>query len=94
MRFVSSTAHEFLVLGRRGRLRSLGCAARALLMPGDTCVRVAGTKQEGCLARTQEWKDWIPLRFKGRVVDRVVDPVAAFAIAGFVLALIVRPRPA
>lgn len=77
MRFVTSTAHEYLVLGRRGQLRNLGCAARAMLLPGTTCVRVAGTKQEACFAMTQESKDGIPLRFKGLVVYRVVDPVAA-----------------
>lgn len=77
MRYVRARANEFLLLGRRGRLRNLGTAAGAWLWPGSVVVRVPSTKQEACFALTQESRDGIPLRFKGLVLYRVVEPVAA-----------------
>ncbi len=83
MRYVKTHANEFLVVGRRGRLRNLGTAAGAWLLPGSTCVRVPGTKQEAAFAMTQESEDGIPLRFKGLVLYRVVDPLAAATMFDF-----------
>ena len=77
MRFVRSSPNEFLVLGRKGKLRSLGTGSSALLLPGATWVTVPSSKQEADFAMTQESSDGIPLRFKGIVIYRVVDPVVA-----------------
>ena len=85
MRHVKANAGEFLVLGRRGRLRNLGPAGGTWLLPGSTWVKVPSTKQEAHFELTQESKDGIPLRLKGIVLYRVVDPVAAaraFPFAG------------
>ena len=85
MRFIQATANEFLVTSRAGRLTNRGAGGSALLLPGATWVKVSGAKQEACFAMTQESRDGIPLRFKGIVIYRVVDPVAAvrsFRFAG------------
>ena len=77
MLHVKANAGEFLVLGRRGRLRNLGPAGSTWLLPGGTLVKVPSTKQEAHFELTQESKDGVPLRLKGIVLYRVVDPVAA-----------------
>jgi hypothetical protein len=77
LRRVTSKVSEFLVVGRGGRLRNLGAGASALLWPGAASVTVPATRQEACFEMTQETRDGIPLRMKGIVVYRVVDPVAA-----------------
>ena len=85
MGFIQATANEFLVTSRAGRLTNRGAGGSALLLPGATWVKVSGAKQEACFAMTQESRDGIPLRFKGIVIYRVVDPVAAvrsFRFAG------------
>jgi flotillin len=85
MRFIQARANEFLVTSRAGRLTNRGAGGSALVLPGATWVKVSGAKQEACFAMTQESRDGIPLRFKGIVIYRVVDPVAAvrsFRFAG------------
>jgi hypothetical protein len=77
MRFVKANPHEFLVVGRRGRITNRGPAASAFLWPGSTHVLVPSTQQEATFEMTQESKDSIPLRFKGIVVYRVVNPALA-----------------
>lgn len=77
MRFVKAGPNEFLVTGRRGRVRNRGTAASALLWPGTSFVRIPSTKQEARFELTQESKDGVPLRFKGIVIYRVVEPVVA-----------------
>lgn len=77
MRFVKASPSEYLVVGRRGRIVNRGTAASALLWPGSTYVLVPSTQQEATFEMTQESKDSIPLRFKGIVIFRVVDPEVA-----------------
>lgn len=85
MRFIQARADEFLVTSRAGRLTKRGPGSSALVLPGATWVKVSGAKQEACFAMTQESRDGLPLRFKGVVIYRVVDPVAvvrAFRFTG------------
>jgi hypothetical protein len=77
MRFVKANPNEYLVVGRRGKITNRGAAASAFLWPGSTYVLVPCTQQEATFEMTQESKDSIPLRFKGIVIYRVVDPEAA-----------------
>lgn len=83
MRFVRSSPNEFLVVGRRGRVTNRGTAASAILWPGWSAVTIPSTKQESCFQMTQESMDGIPLRFKGIVIYRVVDPVTAARLFDF-----------
>src|SRR5262245_41127450 len=77
MRFVQANPNEFLVVARRGRISNRGLAGSAWLWFGATHVRISSTQQEATFEMTQESKDSIPLRFKGIVIYRVVDPEAA-----------------
>jgi hypothetical protein len=77
MRFIKANPNEYLVLGRRGTITNLGVAASAFLWPGTTFVLIPSTQQETCFEMTQETKDGVPLRFKGIVIYRVVEPAAA-----------------
>jgi uncharacterized membrane protein YqiK len=81
--FVKAQPHQYLVLARGGCLHSRGIAGRAWLWPGSSHALVDATKQEARFAMTQETRDGIPLRFKGMVIYRVVDPVAAVRQFGF-----------
>ncbi|MBL8918016.1 MAG: hypothetical protein JNJ54_04075 [Myxococcaceae bacterium] len=76
MRRVTAKVSEFLVVRRRRGLENLGAGATALLWPGMSCVTVSAARHEACFELTQETSDGIPLRMKGLVVYRVVDPVA------------------
>ncbi len=77
MPFVKAGPNEFLLVGRRGALENRGSAVQLFLRPGTIWVLVPGTKQEATFEFTQETKDGIPLRFKGIVIYRITDPVAA-----------------
>lgn len=77
MPVVRATPNQFLLVGRGGRLENRGSAVQAFLLPGAVWVLVPSTKQEATFEFTQETQDGIPLRFKGIVVYRIVDPVAA-----------------
>lgn len=77
MPFVRSGPNEYLLVGRRGALENRGSAVQSFLLPGTIWVLVPGSKQEAAFEFTQETKDGIPLRFKGIIVYRVTDPVAA-----------------
>ncbi len=77
MPVVQAGPNQYLVVGRRGALENRGSAVQALLWPGTSYVLVPSVKQEATFEFTQETKDGIPLRFKGIVIYRVVDPVAA-----------------
>lgn len=80
---INARPTEFLVVSRGGKLRNLGVGGNAVLWPGTTVVTVPSVKQEACFAMTQESRDGIPLRFKGIVIFRVVDPVAAATFFDF-----------
>jgi regulator of protease activity HflC (stomatin/prohibitin superfamily) len=69
--------NQYLLAGRGGRLEDRGSAVQVFLMPGTVWLLVPSTKQEAAFEFTQETKDGIPLRFKGLVVYRITDPVAA-----------------
>jgi hypothetical protein len=73
MPFVKAQANEYLVVGRRGKIASLGQAASAYVWPGSTQVLIPSTQQEAAFEMTQESKDCIPLRFKGIVIYHVAD---------------------
>ncbi len=83
MRWVNTKPNEYLVVGRQGRIRNCGVAANVFLWPGSTWVRIPATAQEARFEMTQETSDGIPLRFKGIVLYRVVDPVAAATLFDF-----------
>ena len=77
MPVVRAGPNQFLLIGHGGRLENKGSAVRAILRPGAIYVLVPSTKQEATFEFTQETKDGIPLRFKGIIVYRVTEPVAA-----------------
>src|SRR5262245_47451397 len=77
MRFVQANPNEYLVVARRGRITNRGVAGSAFLWPGATHVLIPSSQQEATFEMTQESKDSIPLRFKGIVIYRIVDPEAA-----------------
>jgi hypothetical protein len=77
MPFVRANPNEFLLTGRGGKLENRGSAVQKFLMPGTVYVLVPSTKQEAEFGFTQETRDGIPLRFKGIVIYRVTDPIAA-----------------
>ena len=77
MLFVTANPNQFLLTGSGGRLENRGSAVRAFVAPGMVWVLVPSTKQEATFEFTQETRDGIPLRFKGFVVYRIADPLAA-----------------
>lgn len=77
MPFVRAMPNQYLLAGRGGRLENRGSAVHVFLWPGTVWVIVPSTKQEATFEFTQETRDGIPLRFKGLVVYRITDPVAA-----------------
>jgi len=79
MRRVQSKPNEFLVVGRRGKLRDLGLGSSAVVWPWTSFVTVSAARREAPFELTQETRDGIPLRMKGVIVYRVVDPVAVAA---------------
>ena len=83
MPVVRAGPNEYLLIGRRGTLENRGSAVRAVLMPGAIYVLVPGTKQEARFEFTQETKDGIPLRFKGIIIYRITDPIAAAQLFDF-----------
>lgn len=74
MPFITANPNEYLVVGRRGHITNYGVAARAFLWPGTPHVLLSSTQQEAAFEMTQESRDGIPLRFKGIVVYRIVQP--------------------
>ena len=74
---VSAGPDQYLLVGRGGKLENRGSAVSAFLLPGAIHVLVPSTKQEAAFEFTQETKDGIPLRFKGIIIFRITDPVAA-----------------
>jgi hypothetical protein len=83
MSFVRAMPNQYLLAGRGGRLENRGSAVQVFLMPGTVWVLVPSTKQEATFEFTQETRDGIPLRFKGLVVYRITDPVAAARVFEF-----------
>jgi hypothetical protein len=79
MLFVRANPNQYLLTGSGGRLQNRGSAVQAFVPPGTIWVVVPSTKQEAVFEFTQETRDGIPLRFKGIVLYRVTDPVAAAA---------------
>ena len=77
MPFVKAGPNEFLLVGRKGSIENRGSAIQLFLRPGTIWVLVPSMKQEAAFEFTQETKDGIPLRFKGLVIYRISDPVAA-----------------
>ena len=77
MPIVKASPDQYLLVGRRGTLENRGSAVQAVLMPGSVHVLVPSGKQEAAFEFTQETSDGIPLRFKGIVIYRITDPVAA-----------------
>jgi hypothetical protein len=80
---VSAGPNEYLLTGNRGTLRNDGSAIRKFLMPGAIYVLVPSTKQEATFEFTQETKDGIPLRFKGIIIYRITEPIAAAQLFNF-----------
>ena len=77
MPVVNAGPDQFLLVGNKGTLENRGSAVHAVLRPGTVFVLVPSSKQEAAFEFTQETRDGIPLRFKGIVVFRITDPLAA-----------------
>jgi flotillin len=75
MAFATAGPNEFLVTGQHGKVINRGSGIQIFLWPGSTYVLLPSTKQEAVFEMTQETKDGIPLRFKGIVIYRIIDPV-------------------
>ena len=83
MPVVRAGPNQYLLVGGRGKIENRGSAVQAFLRPGAIYVVVPGGKQEASFEFTQETRDGIPLRFKGIVIYRVTDPVAAARLFDF-----------
>jgi hypothetical protein len=83
MPVVRAGPNEYLLVGRKGALENRGSAVQAILFPGAIYVLIPSTKQEAQFAFTQETKDGIPLRFKGVIIYRITDPLAAARLFNF-----------
>lgn len=83
MPVVKAGPNQYLLVGRNGILENRGSAVQAILRPGTVFVLVPSSKQEATFEFTQETKDGIPLRFKGIVLYRITDPVAAARLFDF-----------
>jgi flotillin len=77
MAFATAGPNEYLVIGKDGKVHNRGTGIEVFLWPGMTFVLIPSTKQEAVFEMTQETKDGIPLRFKGIVIYRIIDPVTA-----------------
>ena len=77
MPVVNAGPDQFLLVGSKGTLENRGSAVHAVLRPGSIFVLVPSSKQEAAFEFTQETRDGIPLRFKGILIFRITDPVAA-----------------
>jgi hypothetical protein len=77
MAFATANPNNYLVVGHQGKVVNRGTGIQVYLWPGSTFVLIPSTKQEALFEMTQETKDGIPLRFKGIVIYRIVDPVVA-----------------
>ena len=80
---VKAGPNEFLLIARKGALENRGSAVTSFLWPGTVWVVVPAAKQEAAFEFTQETKDGIPLRFKGIIIFRVTDPLAAAGLFDF-----------
>jgi hypothetical protein len=83
MPIVKAGPNQYLLVGRHGTLENRGSAVNVVLRPGTIWVLVPGAKQEAAFEFTQETRDGIPLRFKGIIIYRVTDPVAAARLFDF-----------
>jgi len=77
MTLIRANPSEYLIIGRGGKLTNLGTAIQTYLWPGSVFAIIPSIKQEATFELTHESKDGIPLRFKGIVVYRITDPLAA-----------------
>ncbi len=80
---VKAGPNQYLLVGRKGTLENRGSAVSVFLRPGTIFVLVPSTKQEAAFEFTQETRDGIPLRFKGIVIYRIIDPGAAARLFDF-----------
>ena len=85
MPIVKAGPNQYLLIGRQGKLENRGSAIETFLLPGTIYVLVPSTKQETTFEFTQETKDGIPLRFKGIILYRITNPVAAARLFDFSL---------
>jgi hypothetical protein len=83
MPIVKAGPNQYLLIGRDGKLENRGSAVQAILLPGTIYVLVPSTKQETTFEFTQETRDGIPLRFKGIILYRITNPVAAARLFDF-----------
>jgi len=83
MAFVKANPNQYLLVGRKGQLENRGVAVQTFLLPGTIFVLVPSIKQEATFEFTQETQDGIPLRFKGIVIYRITDPIAAAHLFDF-----------
>ena len=80
---VKANPSQFLLTGVNGTLVNRGSAVQLFLRPGTVWVLVPAVRREAVFEFTQETRDGVPLRFKGIVVYRITDPVAAAGMFDF-----------
>jgi hypothetical protein len=83
MPMLRAAPNQYLLIGRGGRVENRGSAIQLFVRPGTVHVLVPASKQEAAFEFTQETRDGIPLRFKGIIIYRIVDPVAAARVFDF-----------
>ena len=83
MPFRKASPSEYLVVGHDGKITNYGIAAYEYIWPGWSFVRVPSNQQESAFEMTQESQDGIPLRFKGIVIFRIVNPEVTARLFNF-----------
>lgn len=82
-RRVTAKPNECLILIYKSRLSNPGNGASAILWPGSSYALVPTNAQETTFSMGQESEDGIPLRFKGIVIYRIINPEKACLLFDF-----------
>ncbi len=80
---VTAKPNECLILIYKSKLSNPGNGASAILWPGSSYALVPTNAQETTFSMGQESEDGIPLRFKGIVIYRIVNPEKACLLFDF-----------
>lgn len=80
---ITAKPNECLILIYKSRLSNPGNGASAILWPGSSYALVPTNAQETTFSMGQESEDGIPLRFKGIVIYRIVNPEKACLLFDF-----------
>ncbi|MCE1245859.1 MAG: hypothetical protein LWY06_04360 [Firmicutes bacterium] len=80
---VTALPNECLIIACKGKMQNLGNGASAVLMPGSSYAFVPVNARETEFSMTQQSSDGISMRFKGILIYRVSDPLAAAKLFNF-----------